>query len=95
MSAGAYDGCEEKRRVASITIHPSFDASWLYHDVAILKLSDPVSYSPISSLEDAAVPVEAAGTLVTVAGWGATYDGGNSGAAKHVQVPVISQVKRC
>jgi trypsin len=80
--------------VASVTIHPNYRSSGQDWDVAIWKLTTPVATS--STISYARLPAAgtdpAAGSITTVAGWGALTEGGSSPAAlQKVSVPVVSR----
>ena len=89
------DGCVQTRAISRIIDHPNYNPSTTDNDVSLLELSSPIDYASVWALADGPSPVTPVGTLVTVAGWGATSSGGiGSGVAHHVQVPVVSQVAR-
>ncbi|RGP78819.1 trypsin [Fusarium longipes] len=82
-------------RVSSIKMHPSFSGSTLDSDVALLKLSTSIPASgSISYARLAASGSDpAAGASLTVAGWGATSQGGSTTPVNllKVTVPVVSR----
>ncbi|RSL83135.1 Trypsin [Fusarium oligoseptatum] len=81
--------------VSSIRIHPSFSSSTLNNDVSILKLSTPIASSSTISYGRLAASGSdpAAGSDVTVAGWGVTSQGSSSSpvALRKVTIPVVSR----
>jgi secreted trypsin-like serine protease len=60
----------QRVRVASVAIHPGFDAATFRNDVALLRLAAPVDGSTVTLGSDAAP-----GTSATVLGWGALAEG--------------------
>lgn len=81
-------GGGEDYAVASIHIHPDYATT---ADIAVLKLARPASQQPIAIAQpgdEAHYPV---GSLVTVAGWGATSEGGStSSRLLEVDLPIVS-----
>jgi secreted trypsin-like serine protease len=70
-------GREQKRRVSKIVMHPNYRSSDLNYDVALLKLSRPLTFNQyVAPVTLAAVP--ATGRAVQVVGWGALRSGGSS-----------------
>ena len=59
-------------QITQITIHPSYNPVTFENDIALLKLSAPVVYTPIKVATTAIDAGVAAGELATVIGWGAT-----------------------
>eukprot|EP00966_Prymnesium_polylepis_P211760 4904292-Prymnesium_polylepis.1 len=87
------DGCVQQRSVRRIINHPSYSSMTYANDVALLELDAPVDYAPIYRLADVSAPGATNGSFVTVAGWGATSQGGvGSSVAHHVLVPIVDQV---
>ncbi|CAJ0546786.1 hypothetical protein HG530_010602 [Fusarium avenaceum] len=82
-------------RVSSLKANPAFSGSTLDSDVAILKLSTPIqTSSSISYARLAASGTDpAAGTQLTVAGWGTTSQGSASSPVqlRKVTIPVVSR----
>jgi len=82
-------------RVSSIKVNPGYVASTYNGDIAIMKLSTSIPTS--STVSYATLPASgsdpAAGTTLTVAGWGTTSSGGQSLPVNllKVDVPVISR----
>jgi len=81
--------------VSSIRVNPSYSSSTYNNDVAILKLSTSIPTSSTISYASLAASGSdpAAGSTVTVAGWGTTTQGGSSlpAALRKVDVTVISR----
>jgi trypsin len=80
--------------VSAVYRHPNYVASNNDNDVAIWKLSTPISAG--GNIAYASLPASgsdvSAGTTVTVAGWGATREGGSaSSSLLKVSVPVVSR----
>jgi len=79
--------------VSDIIIHPSYSSSSLDNDIAIWKLSEPIEGSGITyaSLPSAGSD-PAAGSDLTVAGWGTTTEGGSIPEdLLKVTVPVVGR----
>jgi secreted trypsin-like serine protease len=82
-----------QRSISRITIHPSYNRLTLTNDVAVWQLA-----SPITNVETVAIDTngdyDAAGVTSTVAGWGATREGGaGSDVLREVDVPIITNAK--
>lgn len=60
----------ERIGVDAVEIHPDYNPKRLTHDVALLKLEEQSSFEPIGLATND--HLEAAGTLLTVIGWGTT-----------------------
>ncbi len=87
----------QKRLVASVAVHPRYDANTYDYDVAVLKLKTAVTPSVGVKVIKLATklapynPLYASGTLATVSGWGTTTsDGDVSNVLRKVQVPIVS-----
>lgn len=76
LSAGA-----QRIRVASIAVHPSYNASTDANDAAYLTLASPLKLSPAAHTAEIQVaPTSpAVGAPVSVSGWGDLQDGANAG----------------
>ncbi|XP_035784369.1 trypsin alpha-4-like [Anopheles albimanus] len=79
--------------VSEVHTHPDFDEWTLEWDIAVLKLASSLvlgtNVQPVS-LPPAGMVV-AAGTSVTIAGWGALYyQGPSTNHLQHVTIPVVS-----
>ena len=91
----AWNGSGGQRiAVSQIIVHPSYNDSTSDHDIALLKLSTPVTLGlTLMQLPDADLINEAAapGDIVTVLGWGTTTEGGSIPSnLREVDVPVVS-----
>jgi secreted trypsin-like serine protease len=81
--------------VSSVTVNPSYSASKYDYDVAVWKLSTSIPTS--STISYATLPASgsdpAAGSTLTVAGWGTTSSGGQTLPTNllKVSVPVVSR----
>lgn len=88
------DDGELKRGVKRIVIHPQRNAANDDHDIAMVELDSAVSKTlvqPASVSVDAGV---AAGTNLTVMGWGLTSEyGSGSDQLREVQVPLVDQAQ--
>ncbi|KAF9777099.1 hypothetical protein IL306_004611 [Fusarium sp. DS 682] len=82
-------------RLSSARVNPSYSASNSNNDVAILKLSTPISAGGNIGYASLAASGSdpAAGAQYTVAGWGATSEGGSSTPVNllKVTIPVVSR----
>lgn len=78
------------RFVDSVTVHPQYNANTNQNDIALLELSEPVSFQPIA-LSDNNNPVPSNGETATVAGWGATTEtGGGTSLLQETNLPIVS-----
>ena len=90
------EGTEQARSVSQIIMHPSYNSSTLDNDVALMKLSSPVTLNArVQTIPLVNAPADdslvANGILATVTGWGATSEGGSSSSVlRKVQVPIVS-----
>ena len=85
----------ERYTVANIIMHSQYNRRNIDNDIALLKLSRPVSLTRNSGVVPACLPASNsnsfAGVVATVAGWGATAEGyPTSSKLRKVDVPVIS-----
>ena len=81
-------GAGERIRASEIHIHPDYDGD---HDIAVLILERPSSQQPIAWAQPGDESLYAPGTIATVAGWGATSEGGSSSSQLlEVDPPIIS-----
>ena len=84
------DECVQTRTVVRTINHPQYNDRTVEHDISLLELDSPVDYAPIA-LNKGGADLEAAGTPVTVSGWGTTSSGGWSpDTARKVEVPIYS-----
>ena len=90
------EGTEQTFRVASITIHPNYNANAYPSDIAVLRLNGQAQLnSRVQPIEMVTSPQDDAlfspGTPATVTGWGATSEGGSgSPRLMQVTVPIVS-----
>lgn len=78
----------ERIAAESIHIHPDYSTT---ADIAVIKLAKSSSQTPISIAQPGDDIHYAVGDLVTVAGWGATSEGGSSSnQLLEVDLPVVS-----
>ncbi|GAB4201103.1 MAG: hypothetical protein OHK0022_22820 [Roseiflexaceae bacterium] len=87
------EGTEQIRSVSQIIIHPSYNPSTYNNDIALFRLSSPVTLNSRVQL----VTLErnnsalGAGVSTTVTGWGTTSSGGStSSTLRQVTVPIVS-----
>jgi hypothetical protein len=87
-----FDQCVSKHEVEQIIDHESYNGATLEHDISLLKLATPVAdYVPIDELDFGASVFQAAGKVLTVAGWGTLSSSGPSpDTPRRVDVPVVS-----
>jgi secreted trypsin-like serine protease len=93
----------QKRRVASIAIHPRWNTNTFSHDVAVITLVSPVTgIRPISLVTPGTDALERPGTQLTVTGWGNTIvqPAGPGGGGIHyadrmqqAKVPVVGRAE--
>jgi len=84
--------------ISEVIVHPSWDESTFRNDVALLRLTAPVSFGDAaSSIAPIRLPIgqdasswPAAGTPATITGWGSTEFGGDpSNQLRAVQVQIL------
>lgn len=76
--------------VSRVVVHPEYNPVTTENDIALLELPFSVGFDRIT-ISSSANPVPQDGELATVAGWGATSQGGNiSRILQEVDVPVVS-----
>jgi secreted trypsin-like serine protease len=80
-------------KVEAIFVHPQFNPRAISHDITLLKLKNPVTYTDAISpvcLPAASDPDDPAGTNGVVTGWGSTQEGGNTvQRLRQVVVPIV------
>ncbi len=97
---GAHRLSDSGARIASTQIipHPDYDPTALYNDLALIRLSTPVTYTPISLFEAISGTTELDYMRATVIGWGAKnasdYSLEYPDALREVSLPLVSQ-ERC
>ncbi|CRL05275.1 CLUMA_CG018249, isoform A [Clunio marinus] len=81
-----------QRAVSAVIRHRNFDQNTYNHDIALLRLRKPVSFS--KGIQPICLPregIDPSGKLGTVVGWGRTAEGGSlPGILQHVNVPVLT-----
>jgi trypsin len=85
------EGTEQTRTIAQIIIHPSFNATTMNNDLALLRLSTPVTLNArVGIVRIASLP--ATGTMLRTIGWGVTSEGGGvlADRLRQVDVPLVS-----
>merc|ERR1712013_293159 len=98
---GEHDYYEEdetvslRMEVAEIFNHPKYDTETVDYDFSLLRLSDPVDFALYPHIRPICLPVDPSedyeGFLATVAGWGATSQGGpTSNYLQSAEVNVLS-----
>ncbi|ASR34794.1 serine protease [Prauserella marina] len=76
--------------VSRVWIAPGYEAPTGGGDIAVLKLSETVPYSPAKLADASDSELYAAGTQATVLGWGRLEEGGDkSDTLRSAQVPVV------
>ncbi|XP_047469977.1 chymotrypsinogen A-like [Penaeus chinensis] len=86
---------EQHITIQEVIMHESYDPLTVDNDIALLRLSDPVQYSP--GVGPACLPFQFAskdfqGENATVTGWGTDVFQGNVNEALHeVELPIISE----
>ena len=91
---GAHEGHEQKKKIAKIILHEQYDSSNFDYDIAMIKLSSPISYTervkpiclPSSGLDFSA------GTQCFVTGWGKLGESGSF--PKHLYQAKVPLVER-
>ncbi|KAK2876893.1 hypothetical protein Q8A67_020989 [Cirrhinus molitorella] len=82
---------EVSRKIQSIIPHPDYDPYHFLNDIALLRLSEPVSFtnyiSPICLAANDSVFLD--GTTCWATGWGETGFVGSSGALQEVKMTVV------
>lgn len=88
------DGTEQIRSVSRITRHAQFSDSTLQNDIAVFRLSTPLTLN--ANVRAVTLPASmstATGNAVT-SGWGATREGGSAAnVLQKVTVPIITDAK--
>ena len=87
---GTQSGQGESVPVSSVVVHPNYLANRGY-DISILKLSRNSTMAPTKVAGSGETALWAAGTVATIAGWGATSEGGSSPSTlQEAQVPITT-----
>eukprot|EP00727_Mastigamoeba_balamuthi_P014789 m51a1_g9936 putative peptidase c14 (4927) ;mRNA; r:73913-115619 len=78
--------------VASVYAHPDFDHNQLNNDLALLKLTAPITGVQTVEVASSDYPDPAVGTKVWALGWGTLYSGGGSPLVlREVKLPIIAR----
>lgn len=81
-----------QRAVSAIIRHRNFDQNTYNHDIALLRLRKPVTFT--KGIQPICLPresIDPSGKVGTVVGWGRTSEGGSlPGILQHVNVPVLT-----
>ncbi|MCH7801533.1 MAG: serine protease, partial [Chloroflexi bacterium] len=85
----------QRRDVSSIVVHPSYNPTTFDNDIALVKLSSPVTLDSTVSTIVPLTPEDGSlanpGVTATVTGWGTTSSGGLfSDDLRQVEVPIVS-----
>ena len=79
--------------VSSVLDHPGYDGDYHYHDISIMTLARPITYSAVAApvCLPASVSPQYAGRVATVTGWGLTSWGGQgANILQEVNVTVVA-----
>jgi len=82
-------------KVSKIVVNPNYNANTVDNDIALWQLATPIATS--STIAYATLPAQgsdpAAGTVLTVSGWGLTTEGGSTlpSSLRYVSVPVVDR----
>ena len=95
LSTLASRSASNQASVSEVIVHPGWDESTFRNDVAVLRLAEPLSYS--ATVSPIRLPIgldastwPAAGTPVSITGWGSTEFGGDpSNQLRAVQVQIL------
>jgi secreted trypsin-like serine protease len=90
-SLSATDGTEQVRSVSRITVHSGYSSSTLNNDIALLRLSTPLTLG--TAVRAIAIPSSsyAASGDAVVSGWGTTSESGSlSTLLRKVTVPIVT-----
>jgi len=89
-----FENEEETRNLDAIIGHPDYSAATITNDACLLKLKEPFEWTEFIQPIALPAPMQdtAAGSMVTVTGWGTTSEGalGLPNVLHKVDVPVVS-----
>jgi len=89
-----FENEEETRNIDHIIGHPDYSAATITNDACLLKLKEPFEWTEFIQPIALPAPMQdtAAGSMVTVTGWGTTSEGalGLPNVLHKVDVPVVS-----
>ena len=86
---------EQHRYVVEVFIHPNYDDLYLRHDIAIIRLNEPLSVN--SHAQEVCLPHDSnmfptSGSTCIAAGWGDLSENGpSSEQLRHVEVPILAR----
>lgn len=86
---------------AAIYNHPNYRSVGTGYDIALIRLSSPVTaaYTSVAKLPNDSVEsvLDVAGKMAVVSGWGDTYSGANAGSddLREVAIPITPNPTRC
>lgn len=77
--------------VAAVVVHPQYNALTSHYDVAVLRLLNSSTATPLPYASPSQIALWAPGTQATIIGWGTTREGGDpSNELREATVPVVS-----
>ena len=87
----AKDEGQYQRKVAEIIKHPKAFSSFMRHDIAILRLEEPLEFT--DKVQPICMPTRAVygGESATVMGWGYTYNTNNKRYLIQAVTPIVSK----
>lgn len=77
--------------VAAYKVHEQFDSRFLHYDIAVLRLSTPLTFGLSTRAINLASTSPSGGTTVTVTGWGHTDNGALSDSLQKAQLQIIDR----
>jgi secreted trypsin-like serine protease len=75
--------------ITGFVVHPAWNPALLTHDIAVIRLSRPATYTPIDWLRPGDGHYYRPGVMATVGGWGASSAGGSGGTYRQATVPIL------
>ncbi|EDW47400.1 GM21283 [Drosophila sechellia] len=77
--------------VAAYKVHEQFDSRFLHYDIAVLRLSTPLTFGLSTRAINLASKSPTGGTTVTVTGWGHTDNGALADSLQKAQLQIIER----
>ncbi|XP_016979526.1 trypsin iota [Drosophila rhopaloa] len=77
--------------VAAYKVHEQFDSRFLHYDIAVLRLSTPLTFSLSTRAINLANESPLSGSTVTVTGWGYTENGAFAESLQKAQLQIINR----
>ncbi|KAI8039677.1 trypsin iota [Drosophila gunungcola] len=77
--------------VAAYKVHEQFDSRYLHFDIAVLRLSTPLTFGLSTRAINLAKKSPLGGSTVTVTGWGYTDNGAYADTLKKAQLQIIDR----